>query len=163
MALTKNKKKEIVAKLQDIVKNAKTSVFVHFKGLKVSDTTTFRRALRAQGVGFYVAKKTLTNKVYTEAGIKGSMPELVGEVGVAYGADLIAPAREVYEFQKKFKDQLSIQGGVFEGSFNTKEEMLNIALIPPVSTLHGMLANVINSPIQRLAVVLDQVAQKKTA
>ena len=91
------------------------------------------------------------------------MPVLDGEVGIAYGTDLIAPAREIYAFQKKFKQGVSIVGGVFEGKFMTKAEMEGIALIPPLDTLRGMFLNVINSPIQGFVVALDHIAKKKTA
>jgi hypothetical protein len=37
---------------------------------------------------------------------------------------------------------------------------LSIATIPPLQTLRGMFVNIINSPIQRFAVALDQIAKK---
>jgi ribosomal protein L10 len=41
------------------------------------------------------------------------------------------------------------------------EEMLGVATIPPLQTLRGMFVNLINSPIQRFAVALNQIATKK--
>jgi len=162
MARTKAQKKEIIEKLQTIMKDAKSLVFVNVRGLKVSDTTLMRRALKGAGVGFYVAKKTLTGRALKDKAYEGEAPELLGEFGLAYGADLVAPARSIFEFQKKFKDQVSIMGGVFENKYMTKEEMTSIASIPPMQTLYGMFVNVINSPIQGLVIALDQVAKKKS-
>jgi large subunit ribosomal protein L10 len=161
MALSKNKKKEVIEKLEGAIKDAKSVVFVNFHGLKVGDTTQFRRKLRSEGVGFFVSKKTLTKRALDTKKYEGTMPELLGEVGIAYSADLIAPAREVYEFQKKFKDNLSILGGVFESKYMNKEEMMAIALIPSVDTLRGMFVNVINSPIQGFVMALSEIAKKK--
>lgn len=161
MARTKAEKKEILEKLNTIMSGAKSMVFVNVHGLRVADTTVMRRKLRDEKVGFFVAKKTLTTLALKEKNIEGSMPELVGEFGLAYSADLIAPARGVYEFQKKFKDQVNIVGGVFEGKYMTKEEMLNIATIPPLETLYGMFANVINSPIQGFVMALSEISKKK--
>lgn len=161
MALSKNKKKDVIEKLEGAIKDAKSVVFVNFHGLKVGDTTQFRRKLRAEGVGFLVSKKTLTRRAFDTQKYEGTMPELVGEVGVAYSADLIAPAREVHEFQKKFKDNLAILGGVFESKYMNKEEMMAIALIPSVDTLRGMFVNVINSPIQGFVMALSEIAKKK--
>jgi large subunit ribosomal protein L10 len=135
---------------------------VNIHSLKVADATTMRRQLTKDSVGFFVAKKTLTEKSLSTKKYTGTMPALVGEFGLAYGTDLIAPARGVYEFQKKFKDQVNIVGGVFESKYMSKEEMLTIANIPPIQTLYGMFVNVINSPIQGLVVALDQIAKKKT-
>ncbi len=165
MARTKDEKREIVKKVEDIVKEANSLVFVNFHGLKVQDTTAVRRKLREEGIGFFVAKKTLTERALegTSHGkkIEGTLPELNGELGLAYGKDLIAPAREVYEFQKKFKDNISILGGVFENKFMSKEEMLSIALIPSPKTLQAMFVNVINSPIQGFVMALNEIAKKK--
>lgn len=161
MPVTKEKKKEILADLKNIVDNSNSVVFVNFHGLKVADSTAVRRKLRSENVNFLVAKKTLTKRAFTEKGLAGTMPELSGELGIAYGKDLVAPAREVYEFVKKYKDSLSILGGVFEGKYMSKEEMTAIASIPPLKTLHAMFANVINSPIQGFVMALDQIAKKK--
>ena len=162
MARTKVQKKEILEKLEMIMKDAQSMVFVNFHGLNVADTTKVRRQLKNEKVGFFVSKKSLTKKVLADKKIEGTLPELVGEVGVAYSLDLIAPAREVYEFQKKYKGQISILGGVFEGKFMSKEEMMGIALIPSQKTLQAMFVNVINSPIQGFVMALDQIAKKKT-
>jgi len=161
MARTKVQKKEIMDKLDKIVDGANTLVFVNIHGLKVGDATVMRRQLTKDGVGFFVAKKTLTERVLKAKKYTGTQPALVGEFGLAYSQDLIAPARGVFEFQKKFKDQVSIVGGVFENKFTTKEEMVAIASIPPLKTLRGMFVNVINSPIQGFVIALDQIAKKK--
>ena len=161
MARTKAQKKEIIEKLQTIMKDAKSMVFVNFHGLKVADATALRKSLRGEKVGFFVAKKTLTEKALVDQKYEGSQPALVGEFGLAYGTDLIAPARGVYEFQKKLKDQLNIVGGVFEGKYMTKDEMIDIASIPSMQTLRGMFVNVINSPIQGFVMAIDQIAKKK--
>lgn len=161
MARTKVEKKEIIDKLEKIVSDAKSMVFVNFHGLNVGNTTQVRRKLREEGVGFFVSKKTLTRKALEAKKFVGTLPELEGEVGLAYGKDLIAPAREVYEFQKKYKDSISILGGVFEGKFMTKEEMLGIALIPSEKTLRAMFVNVINSPIQGFVMALNEISKKK--
>ncbi|MEK7184696.1 MAG: 50S ribosomal protein L10 [Patescibacteria group bacterium] len=162
MARTKVEKKEILEKLESIVKDAKSMIFVNFHGLNVGDTTLVRRKLKNESVGFFVSKKSLTRKALESKKIEGTIPELAGEVGLAYGADPIAPAREVYEFQKKYKGNISILGGIFEGKYMTKEEMIDIALIPSQNTLRAMFVNVINSPIQGFVVALDQIAKKKT-
>lgn len=163
MARTKAEKKEILDKVSKIADESQSLVFVNFHGLKVSGATEVRRKLKSQGIGYFVAKKSITRKALESKKITGEMPALEGEVGIAYGTDLIAPAREVYAFQKKYKQGIMIVGGIFEGKFMTKAEMEGIALIPPLDTLRGMFLNVINSPIQGLVVALDQIAQKKTA
>ena len=162
MAITKAKKETIIAKLEDIKQNAATIVFVKFNGLTVADTTAMRAKLREEGVGYFVAKKTLMERVLGDA-YEGTMPELEGEIAVAYSDDAIAPAQNIKTFAGQFTDNIAIAGGVFEGVFKTQSEMVEIASIPSLDVLRGMFVNVINSPIQGMAIVLDQIAQQKNA
>jgi len=159
--ISKQKKIEVVSELEDSLKNANSVVFVKFDKLKVSDVNELRRGLQKENIGYKVSKKTLLERALSTKGIEGELPNLEGQVAVAYGEDVIAPAREVYSFQKGHKDNISIIGGVFEGKYKNAEEMLSIATIPSLQTLRGMFVNLINSPIQRFAVVLDQIAQNK--
>jgi large subunit ribosomal protein L10 len=160
MAITKAKKQDILAKLETVRDQSESIVFVHYKGLTVSNTTAMRRELREKGVGYFVAKKTLMKLAFGEK-FTGEMPTLDGEIAVAYSVDAIAPAQNIKEFSTKFKDNISIVGGVFQGVFKNQAEMVAIASIPPLDVLRGMFAQLLNSPRQRFAVVLDAVAETK--
>lgn len=161
MAITRKKKEEIVAKVSDITKSAKTLVFASFKGLTVAEQNEMRKALRTQEIGYVVAKKSLLRRALDAGKYEGTAPEMVGEVALAYGQDELAPARELATFVKKFGEHLAFVGGVFGGKYVDKEEIASIAAIPGLETLRAMFAQVINSPRQRFALVLSEVAKKK--
>jgi len=161
MAINKAKKVEIIDHLKGIAKGEGSRVFVNFHGLSVSDATAVRRALYNEGIGYFVSKKTLARKVFSDAGIEGTFPELSGELAIIYGTDMIAPAREIQKFAKTLKEKLSILGGVFENRFVGADEMKVVASIPSRTVLYGQFVNLINSPIQGLVIALDGVANKK--
>jgi len=162
MAITKDKKREIVAKLTDALKEASSVAFVGFTKLTVADASKMRKQLADAGVRYFVAKKTLLRLALTQHGYEGQIPELPGEVAIAWThADVTAPTRGVYEFGKKLKGALTLLGGVFEGAFISAEKAIAIATIPPMPVLRGMFVNVINSPIQGLVMALDQISKKK--
>ena len=160
MAITKAKKQDILAKLEDVRDSSESIVFVHYNGMTVTDTTAMRKELRENGVGYFVAKKTLMKRAF-EGTYSGEMPALDGEIAIAYSTDAIAPAQNIKEFAGKFKENISIVGGVFQGVYKSQQEMTEIASIPPLQTLRGMFVNVINSPIQGFAVALNAIAEKK--
>jgi len=150
-----------VVSLEKALKGANSVVFVKFDKLQVADVNTLRRPLQAEKVGYQVAKKTLLKRALTTQGVTGELPEIGGQVAIAFGEDLLAPAREVFNFQKKHKDNISIVGGVFEGKYMNASEMMSLANIPPLQVLRGMFVNLINSPIQRFAVVVNAIAEKQ--
>jgi large subunit ribosomal protein L10 len=158
MAITKQKKETILAKLEGVKGEADAIVFVKFNGMTVADTTAMREQLRQKGVGYFVAKKTLMTRTFGTA-FEGDMPQLDGEIAIAYATDAILPAQSIKEFAGKYKDKLAIVGGVFQGTFKNQVEMTEIASIPPLDTLRGMFAQLINSPRQRFAVVISKVAE----
>ncbi len=160
MAITRQKKEEIVAKVADAVKSSSTIVFAKFTGLTVAEQSEVRKALRKVDVGYSVAKKTLVARAM-EGKFEGTMPTLEGETAIAYGKDELAPARELAVFAKKFSEHLSLTGGVFGGKFVSREEIIAIAAIPGQDALRGMFAQLLNSPMQRFAVVLSKVAETK--
>jgi large subunit ribosomal protein L10 len=162
MAVSKQKKGETLEKLKKVAKDSISMVFVNFHGLPVSESGTMRKTLRGKGVGYTVAKKTLTKIALESQKIEGTMPEMPGELGIVFGTDLLDPAREIYEFQKKLDKKIQIVGGVFEGRFMNQSEMISIAQIPGLKTLHAQFVNLINSPIQGLVIGLNAIAEKKS-
>ncbi|MEK7156739.1 MAG: 50S ribosomal protein L10 [Patescibacteria group bacterium] len=163
MAKTKAEKGVIIDKLEDAFKTGASSVFVHFTKVTVAEESAMRRALRTDGVSYFVAKKTLMRRALEKLGHAHETLPLEGEVAVAYGGgeDSTIAARLVHEFGKKLTDKLTILGGIFEGKLVDGVKMQEIATIPPMATLRAMFAQLINSPRQRFAVVLSKVAEKK--
>lgn len=162
MALTKDKKKEVVASVKEAIDKASSMVFVNFHGMKVEDVDALRGKLHEENVTYVVAKKTLARRAFADSDITGEMPALEGELAIAYtDGDETLPAREVYEFQKKLDGAVTIVGGVFEGKYVDQSTMTEIAQIPGMHTLQAQFVNLINSPIQGLVIALNGIAESK--
>lgn len=136
---------------------------VHFKGVSVAEESAMRRSLREEGLSYFVAKKTLIKKAIGDNGF--TAPELDGEVAVVYNTtseDTTAPSRLAHKFSKDFgAERFSLLAGIFEEKLQDKAGITEIATIPSMDVLRGMFANVINSPLQRFAIALSEVAKTK--
>jgi len=163
MAITKEKKKLIWDKVLDAARSYTAVVFAGFQGLTVADVSAVRRDLRKEGVKYSVVKKTIAAKALKESSkMAGEFPDLPGQVALVYGGqDALTAARGVATAAKSYQGKLSILGGIYEGRFVDKAFMAGLAAIPPRQTLLAQFVNVINSPIQGLAVVLDGIAKKR--
>lgn len=173
MAITLQKKKEIVESLNNKLSNAGSAVIVGFKGLKIADITPLRKTLRESGISFDVAKKTLFKRAFSDSKIEGELPAMDGQIALAIGEDAIAPAKSIAEAQKKYKKSVYIVGGILEGKFLTAAEMTALSSIPSREVLLSQLLNVMNAPIQGFVgtlnavtrdfvCTLDQIAKSKT-
>ena len=159
MAITRQKKVEIVSKVTDALKDAQAVVFVKFHKLTVANANAMRRGLRGAGVGYTVAKKTLIRRVLADMKISGEIPALEGEIAVAYSTDMIAPAKSVAEFAKKFKEQVMSVGGIFEGRYIGSAEVNQLASIPSREVLYGQFVTILNAPIQQTVTTLHGVVR----
>ncbi|MEX0918804.1 MAG: 50S ribosomal protein L10 [Candidatus Paceibacterota bacterium] len=160
MAISREKKVEIITKVKEAASKSKSVVFVNFHGLTVTQANQLRRSLAADDIGYVVVKKTLAKRALDELALTGPRPELTGEVALAYGDDQLAPVKGVHDFNRQ-AECLEIMGGIFDGAYVSREEMVALAEVPSLSVLYGQLANVINSPIQGLVIALNGIAESK--
>lgn len=111
-------------------------------------------------------------RAFAEAGIVGDLPNMDGQVALAFGTDSVAPAKSIAEAEKKHKNMIYILGGILEGKFLSKSEMIVLSKIPGREVLLSQLLNVMNAPIQGFVgtlnavmrdfvCTLDQVSKKK--
>ncbi len=77
MAISKEKKHEIVSSFSDIVTGSESVVFVQFNKLTVANSNALRRKLRASDVGYKVGKKTLLKRVLNEQAIQENFQYLM--------------------------------------------------------------------------------------
>ncbi len=160
MAVTRQKKEEVLKSLKEGFKKAKIVMFVNFHGLNVKAANELRKILRGLGVSYGVAKKTLIKKALEGFSFEGVLPNLEGEIAVAVSEnDSLETIKAVENFAKKNKT-LKFAGGIFENKYIEGKTVVMLANIPPREILLGQLVNIINSPVRGLVVTLNGVTRK---
>ncbi len=161
MALTKIKKAELIASYKELISNAKSLVYVGYKGLPVKKQDKLRKALIQNGLGYTVVKKSLWQKALDTQTIKGENPNVSAEIAILYGVDEMAPAKEAAAFAKENKENFVILGGIWGGEYRDTAYMKSIASIPSREILLSQLAYLLKSPMQKLAIAINEVVKKK--
>lgn len=173
MAITKEKKSEILDGLKAKVGDAKAVVFADFKGLSVLDMGELRTKLREKGVEFKIAKKTLIRLAAKEHGFEDIPNEVLeGSVGAAFSMeDEISAAKTLANFAKT-NGNLELRGAIFEGRILSVAETKELAALPgkeellakfvfliksPISGFHGVLNNTVSGFVR----VLDAIREKQ--
>ncbi len=174
MAKTKEQKKEILQKLNEKIKKAKSVVFAEFNGLGVKDNEELRIKLKQENSEYYVAKKTLLNIAFKEEKIQElDVEKFNGRVATIFGyEDEVAPAKIVDEFKKTHKEQINFIGGVLENNFLSAEKIQELAKLPSKQELYAKIVGSLNAPIsgfvnalagnmRNLVYVLKAIEEKK--
>ncbi len=155
MAITKEKKKEILKELNEKIDQQKSVVFIDYAGTGVKDLSLLRKELRNAGNELKIAKKTLINLAFEKKKIDLDVKALEGQVGVVFGyEDEVSSSKNVYEFSKTCKT-IKILGGLLEESFYKAEDVIKIAKLPSKQILLGNLLGTLNAPISNFACVLS--------
>ncbi len=153
--LTKNQKIELVKELTEEIKNAKSAVFVDFKGLKVKDSTELKKNLRAAGVKYVVVRKTLLDIALKNAGVEGiSIKGMEGQVAIAMSNMDEVSGAKIIDIFAKTNENIKLLGGVLGTQIMNAAEVKALAKIPSKEQLLGQLVGTLNAPISGFVNVL---------
>ncbi len=154
MAVSREKKSEILKGLKERLEGAKVVIFVNFHGLNTALAKEARKLMASAEAKYLVAKKTLIKKALENFKFAGQMPDFLGEAALIIGrGDAIAPMKALSKFVKAHPE-LVLLGGVFENSFVDKKTLATIAKLPERKILLTQLLGVINAPKQQMVGVL---------
>ena len=156
MAITREKKQNILKDLTDKFGRAKAAIFIDFNKLSVAKTMELRRLLKQIGAEYKVSKKTLINRVLKSGDYKGiNLDELKTQVGVVFSYDdPVLAAQSIYKFSK-LNEALKILGGFLGFNWQEKEKIVILAKLPSREVLLGQVARAIAAPLSGLVTVLS--------
>lgn len=157
MAVTRQKKEETVAQLQETLGNLKLMVMTDYRGLTVPEITELRGKLRDSGVSYAVTKNTLLRiAAKNTPNLQDIDPSaFTGPMALAISTeDEVEPARVVFQYAKKH-DALEIVGAVTgEGRLLTPAEVKALATLPTREQLIAQVVGTIAAPLTGLVGVM---------
>ncbi len=161
--MQKTEKSLFVDNLAKTLEAANAAILVDFAGLDVAKQQELKTRLREIGATMQVTKNTL----FALAAEKAKLPKeamadtvLVGQTAIVYTeGDPIAPLQVLAKFAKEFEvPQLKV--GIVEGSFQDKEALGRLSMLPPKEVLYAQVVGQIAAPAQGLLWTLSSNMQK---
>ena len=149
MAISKSKKQDLVAELNELLASAKMSVFANYTGLTVVETQELRRAARAQGVKIKVVKNRLVRvAMKSNDGLKElDSSSLKGQVLYAFSdEDEVVPAKVLADFAKTHP-ALKLMGAFNADGIMNEAEAEVFANLPTKNELIAQVVATLQSPL----------------
>ncbi len=165
MAVTKQKKVEVLNNLKELLLEAKSVWFTTNSGLTVENITELRKNLREVWATCILAKKTLIKKAFAEVmNVEISDELLPNQIAmILCTSDAVAWLGKVNKFMssdKKMKDKIVWAGWFFEWKVQNAKEIASIADMPSRETLLGRLVGSMMSPLSGFARFLDAASKE---
>ena len=150
MAISKDKKTELVAELSDLLGNAKMTVFAKFAGISVGDMQILRRAARAAGVRIKVVKNRLVIKAMENSSSYKDTDKasLTGQLLYAISSDdEVAPAQVLDRFAKDHPTLELVGGFSGVGANLDQVQVKDLAGLPSKEQLIAEVVATLLSPV----------------
>jgi large subunit ribosomal protein L10 len=151
LAITREKKEELVSEYVDLLEQSSAVVFVRSRGLSVAQVTALRSKMRETGSKYHVVKNTLFRRALTDA--KMSVPDVfTGPVTVAFCPEDIAPAvKAINDFTVGLGDvEFEIVGGIVGDDVLDAMRAKALASLPTKDVLFAQILAGMNAPATQL-------------
>ena len=154
-------KKELVENIKSELKEAKSIIFVDYRGITVSEDTAMRKEFRENNVTYKVFKNRLLVRALNELGHTDYDPKMFeGTTAVAFSTDEVAPARVFCKHSENLK-KMAVKFGIVNGQIFSQAQVEELSKIPSKEVLIAMLLGTLNAPVSALARALNAIAEKQ--
>ena len=156
-----HEKEQFVDELAAKLKKSVCGIMIDYKGINVADDTKLRKELREAGVDYFVVKNTLLKRAFEKAGIAGLDAHLEGPTAIGLSeSDLITAPKILYKQVENSKGEFKIKAGFMEGAAVDAGVIEEYAKLPSKEELVAKLLFMLQSPMQRLAIAVSEIAKK---
>jgi large subunit ribosomal protein L10 len=163
LAISKEKKEELVEQYKTWVKESDGMILAHYHGLSVKDIGNLRRDIRESGGEFHIIKNTLAKRAFEESGREWKEGVFNGPtaLGISY-QNPSGLAKVIKDFSKEF-GTIEIKSGYLAERLVTIEEITALAELPSMAEMRAKLLSTIAAPAAQLVRVLSEPGRQLAA
>jgi large subunit ribosomal protein L10 len=157
MALSKDKKQQVVSQVAELLNESKLTVVAKYEGTGVKALQQLRREARQSGTQVKVVKNRLVIQALktTDTFKDTDTAALEGMLLYAFNSqDEVAPAQNLHQFAKQHPTLQFVGGITADGQFIPVDDVKALANLPSKDQLRGMLVGTIGAPLSGFANVL---------
>ena len=154
MAISKEKKQELVAVYKELVGESTALIMTSYSGVSVKELEAVRRNIRELGGEFHIVKNTLFALVMDEAGF--SLPEdaLIGTTAIGFASEEVPGVAKAIVDLAREVESVKVKGGLIDKVAYDATQIVLLADLPPLPILRSQLLSVLQAPAGRIAMTL---------
>lgn len=155
MAITKERKQELVALYTELLERSQAIILTDYHGLNVAQMTTLRGQIREANGAYYVTKNTLVKLALEGQGL--SLPEewLEGPTAIGFCFEEVPAIAKVITNFARESEILTVKGAVLGDSVVGDEKVRALADLPSTEILQAQVLGALTAPMSSLVGVLN--------
>lgn len=159
MALTKQRKDEVLATYQDWLKRSQAVILVEYTGAKMKDMDNIRAKVRESGGEFHVVKNTLARRAFADHGMTLSEESLVKSTAISFAFTDPASTAKALSDATKGMEFVKVKGGFLAGQPLNTAQVKALADLPPLPVVRAQLLGVLQAPAGKLVRTIAEPAR----
>lgn len=151
MAISRERKEELVAQYTDLLNQSKAMFLVDYSGVSVAELEQLRAEVRKVEGAFHITNNNLLRLALEQSA--NPIPEtvLVGQTAAGFAqGELPAMAKALVEFSDEI-EAFVLKGGVMDGALLSIEQVEALAELPSLDELRAKILGLINAPARNIA------------
>ena len=159
MALSRDKKQEVLDQYKQWMDNSQAVVLVEYLGIKMADFDAIRAKVRDTGGEFHVVKNTLARKVLEDKGMTVPVGYLEKSTAMVFAfKDAAATTKVLTEATNKM-EAIKLKGGFLDMQTLNAAQVKALAELPPLPVVRAQLLGVLQAPAGKLVRTLAEPAR----
>jgi large subunit ribosomal protein L10 len=159
LALSKQKKNEVLDQYKDWLKNSQAVILVEYTGATMKNMEGIREKVRESGGEFHVVKNTLVKLALEASGY--AIPEDLLENSSAASFAFTDPAGTAKALSEAAKglEAIKVKGGYMGSEVLSAAQVNALADLPPLPVVRGQLLGVLQAPAGKLVRTIAEPAR----
>jgi len=163
LALSKQKKNEIVEQYKGWLKNSQSVVLVEYTGATMKDMENIRAQVRDSEGEFHVVKNTLIKLAFEASGFPIPEGLLENSSAALFAFTDPAATAKALSVAAKDLDAIKVKGGYMGAEFLDALQVKALADLPPLPVVRGQLLGVLQAPTGKLVRTVTEPARSLAA
>jgi large subunit ribosomal protein L10 len=159
LAITKERKDEVLTQYTDWLKKSQAVVLVEYTGVKMKDLDNIRAKIRETGGEFHVVKNTLVRRALADNGMEVPQEYLVKSTAVSFAFTDPASTAKALSDAMKGNEFVKVKGGFMSGQLLDAAQVKALAEMPPLPVVRAQLLGVLQAPAGKLVRTIAEPAR----
>ena len=159
MAVSKERKQEVLATYEEWLKKSQAVILVEYTGAKMKDLDGIRAKIRESGGEFHVLKNTLARRAFSANGMELPKDYLVKSTAVSFAFTDPASTAKALTDSMKGKEYIKVKGGFMSGQSLNAAQVKALSDMPPLPVVRAQLLGVLQAPAGKLVRTIAEPAR----
>jgi large subunit ribosomal protein L10 len=159
LAITKQRKEEVLETYRDWLKRSQAVILVEYTGATMKNMDGIRSRIRESGGEFHVVKNTLVRRVLSDNG--WNLPEgyFAKSTAVSFAFSDPAATAKALSDATKGMEFVKVKGGFMAGQALSPAQVKALSELPPLPVVRAQLLGVLQAPAGKLVRTIAEPAR----